>query len=140
MLRNRRPSTVDKIEATLDAVEPAIEIIEPLLNGGIIQLDAADLALERAEPRHDFVELAVDAVETIVELCETSAQKSRTSPTSLMAALRPFRRASCQATRLACQGPGPNWLRLTMPWFWSLAAPSMAVPLMLPSRISPSKK
>ena len=75
MLRNRRPSTVDKIEATLDAVEPAIEIIEPLLNGGIIQLDAADLAFKRAEPRHDFVELAVDAVETVVEPRETSAQK-----------------------------------------------------------------
>jgi hypothetical protein len=34
----------------------------------------------------------------------------------------------------------PNWLRLTIPWFWSLAAPSTAVPLIFPSRISPSKK
>jgi hypothetical protein len=49
-------------------------------------------------------------------------------------------RAKDHATRLACQRPLPNWLRLTMPWFWSLAAPSIAVPLMLPSRISPSKK
>jgi len=43
-------------------------------------------------------------------------------------------------TRLACHRPVPNWLRLTMPWFWSLAAPSTAVPLIFPSRISPSKK
>lgn len=43
-------------------------------------------------------------------------------------------------TRLACQRPVPNWLRLTTPWFWSLAAPSTAVPLITPSRIVPSKK
>ena len=43
-------------------------------------------------------------------------------------------------TRLACQLPAPNWLRLTMPWFWSLPAPSSAVPRISPSRISPSRK
>ena len=39
------------------------------------------------------------------------------------------------ATRLASHRPVPNWLRLTMPRFWSLAAPSTAVPLIAPSRI-----
>ena len=42
--------------------------------------------------------------------------------------------------RLASHRPVPNWLRLTTPWFWSLAAPSTAVPLITPSRIVPSKK
>ena len=43
------------------------------------------------------------------------------------------------ASRLARHSPAPNWLRLTMPLFWSLAAPSSTLPDMAPSPTLPSK-
>jgi len=68
--------------------------------------------------------------------CHHPAQQQH----QLTASHSPPLRRGRHPTRLACQRPGPNWLRLTTPWFWSLAAPSMAVPLIRPSRTSPSKK
>jgi hypothetical protein len=43
------------------------------------------------------------------------------------------------ATRLARHSPVPNWLRFTMPAFWSLAAPNSTVPDIAPSATRPSK-
>src|SRR6266851_1957476 len=43
-------------------------------------------------------------------------------------------------TRRACHSPVPNWLRLTMPAFWSLAAPSATVPAIAPSLTVPSNR
>src|SRR5439155_1136126 len=48
--------------------------------------------------------------------------------------------ATRYAVRFACHSPLPNWLRLTMPLFWSLAAPSSTVPAIAPSSTRPSKQ